>query len=362
MNARAPVGDRMKVRVTRALKTMPAVVFIVLSLAILPTGHAAAQVLEPTTTLSIAGTPGNNGWYTSNVVLTLSAVGTGGFGINRTDYGFSYNSSTWKLYTGPINITNDGTTTVFYRSIDNASHAETVKVTTIKIDKTPPTLLYTFTPALKANGWSSVSLLLHFEASDATSGLREHSTDITLTNEGTYSSLSGHATDDAGNTASVTIPTFYIDKTPPAVGSVTVANNTYADVYIQASAGVVEANPDRVEMDWGDGTISLPSISENVVSSLHAYKQTGKYTVTLTVVDMAGNVARSSAGVTVNGLSGQATPTPEPTPVPAETPTPSPVPGITPSPAPGMIPLLAVLAIALTGMALIGGRKRKDGL
>ena len=337
------------------------IVFIVLSFAILTTSNAAAQVMEPTTTLSIAGTPGNNGWYTSDVTLTLVAVAPNNFGISQTDYGFSSNTSAWKPYTGPINITNDGKTVFFYRSIDNASHVEPVKVTTIKIDKTPPTLTYTFTPALKANGWSNVSMLIHFEASDATSGLRESSADITTTNEGTYSTLSGYATDEAGNTANVAIPTFYIDKTPPAVGSLTVTDNVYTDVYVQASAGVVEANPDKIEMDWGDGTVSLPSISDNVVMSLHAYKQPGKYTVTLTVVDMAGNVARSSYDVTVNGLSGQATPTQEPgqTATPTATPTTTPLPSSTPKPTPEMIPLLSALAIALTGMALIGGRKKR---
>lgn len=350
----------MTMKADNVFKTMPAVLLIVLSLALAVANPANAEMIAPSTTISLSGTQGNLDWFISDVVVTLSATDMSGTGINRTEY--SFNGSVWNRYTGPFNITKEDTTAVYYRSVDNASDVESMKLKVVSIDKTAPSIAYTLTPAPNARGWSNKSTLLHFEAGDGISGLADHTADVTLNNEGTYSSLTGIASDVAGNSASVIVPTFYIDMTPPAVGSLTVTGNTYVNTYVTASAGVVEADPNRVEMDWGDGTVSQSSINNNVARSMHAYKQAGKYTVTLIVVDMAGNIARSAADVTVNASSGLVTPTPEPAHETTVTPTATPAPSITPSPTPEMFPLLAALALALTGMVLMGGRKRKEGL
>jgi hypothetical protein len=354
----------MTMKAIKFLKTMPAVLLIVMSLALVAANPADAEVIAPTTTISLSGTHGNFDWFTSDVVVTLSATDMSNTGINRTEY--SFNGSAWNRYTGPINITKEGTTAVYYRSVDNASDIETTKMKVVSIDKTAPSITYTLTPPLNVRSWSNQSMLLHFESSDSVSGLAEHTPDATLTNEGTYSSLTGIASDVAGNTASVTVPTFNIDKTPPVVGSLTVTDNTYLDAYVTASAGVIEANPHRVEMDWGDGTVSQSSISDNVAMSMHAYKQAGKYKVTLIVVDMAGNIVMSAADVMVNAPSVPATPTPVPTPevtvMPTPTPTPVPTPTPTARPAPSAGMLLSAISIAAAGILAIGcRRKRKDG-
>lgn len=347
----------MTTKAINALKTISVVIFIVLSLALAVANPAAADGVAPLTTISLSGTQGSAGWFKSDVTVSLSATDMSNTGINRTEY--SFNGSVWNRYTGPFNITKEGMTAVYYRSIDNASGVETAKMRVVSIDKTPPSITYSLTPAPNAKGWSNKTMLLHFETGDSVSGLTEHTSDTTLTNEGTYSSLTGIATDVAGNSVGVTVPTFYIDKTPPAVGNLTVAESTYVDTYISASAGVVEANPDRVEMDWGDGRVSLPSISKDIASSLHAYQYAGKYTVTLLVIDMAGNVARSSGQVTVSIPSNPTTP-PEPTQAVMSTPTPTPEPTlVTPTPAPGFAMPLTGLTILAGAMLCLRARKKE---
>lgn len=346
----------MTMKAINSFKTISIVIFLVLSIALAVANPAAADVVAPSTTISLSGTQGSAGWFKSDVTVTLSATDVSNTGINRTEY--SFNGSVWNRYTGPFNVTKEGMTAVYYRSIDNASDVETTKMTVISIDRIPPSISYTLTPALNANGWSNKTMLLHFEASDNNSGLADHTSDTTLTNEGTYSSLTGIAYDVAGNAASVTVPTFYIDKTPPVVGNLTVTGSTYVDTYIAASASVVEANPYRVEMDWGDGTVSDSSISNNVARSMHAYQYAGKYTVTLNVIDMAGNAARSVAEVKVSIPSGPTTPTPEPTQSPVITTTPTPVPTQA-TPAPGLILPLAGLAVLAGAMLCLMARKKE---
>jgi S-layer protein (TIGR01567 family) len=96
-----------------------------------------ADTEPPVTTLIPSGTLGNNSWFISDVNVTLTATDTQtGSGVNITEY--SFDNSTWTTYIDPFNITSEGTTTVYYRSSDNASNIESTRNQTIKIDKTLP--------------------------------------------------------------------------------------------------------------------------------------------------------------------------------------------------------------------------------
>lgn len=339
----------------KVVSVICAALFIVLPFAFLVASPAGAETALPETGISLSGTKGNADWFKSDVVVTLGATDNSNTGINRTEY--SFNGSVWQRYTGPFNVTKEGPSAIFYRSVDNASGVEMMKVRVVSIDRTAPSITYTLTPPPRSNGWSNKTMVLHFETSDSISGLAEHTPDATLTNEGTYSSLTGVATDVAGNTASITVPTVYIDRTPPFVGNLTVTGSTYVDNYISASAEAVEANPDRVEIGWGDNVVSESSISNGVARSMHAYKTPGKYTVTLIVVDMAGNLVLRSAEVTVESPGGPATPTPQPTAEPAVTPTPTPVPSPAATPAPGLALPLSAAAMLIGAVLCLRARK-----
>jgi hypothetical protein len=262
-------------------------------------------------------------------------------------------------YTGSFQITKEGMTAVYYRSVDNASIVEATKWTLVSIDKTPPSITYALTPAPNANGWTNQNVQLHYEVSDAGSGLELRPQDLNLTNEGVYSTLTGSATDVAGNTATVTIPTFGIDRTPPVVGNLTLQGNAYAGDYMPVSAIVVEANPQRMEWDFGDGTGTVATVNNNVARASHAYKQPGSYRITLSVVDKSGHAVTSTANVTIYGTmpTAQVTATPAPTAQPTPTPTPVPLPSTTPKPTPA--PGFILICLALIGGALLLAISRK---
>ena len=95
------------------------------------------DTLPPATTIAFAGARGQNGWYVSDVTVTLSATDNpGGSGIITTQYSLD-GGTTW-IAANPFTITTEGTSTVSYYSTDRAGNAEGTKTATVSVDKTPP--------------------------------------------------------------------------------------------------------------------------------------------------------------------------------------------------------------------------------
>jgi hypothetical protein len=162
----------------------------------------AADSTPPTTTCDPAtfvGTTGDNGWYTSDVTVPLTfSDGAGGTGVKITEYGFD--GITWYTYSAPITISNEGMTTLYYRSTDNQGYVETPGTQTIKIDKTAPTIAGA-PVAISPNGWYNADVTVHFTVNDPASGIAFVTPDVVLTAEGAGQTVPGTATDNAGNTA-----------------------------------------------------------------------------------------------------------------------------------------------------------------
>lgn len=313
---------------------------------------ASAQIIAPVTSVAIAGTQGSNGWYTSDVTVILNGSDYSNTGLSRTE--FSFNASQWVNYTAPIVISNEGKTGLYYRSIDNASNVETYKMLIVSIDKTPPTITVTMSPAPDSNGWSNQSIRLRFDASDSISGISWSTPEVMLTNEGTYSSLTGIATNNAGISAGVAAPGVNIDKTPPQIGNITAWTTAKTGEYVTAKATYKEENPGVVQWDWADGTRSDAVISEGVAVGAHAYKYPGSYAISLNAVDKAGNVGRSGTIILITSPTPTETATPAPTPMVTSTPVPAV--SATPAPAPAVSIVLSLLAVLVTGI-VIGRRK-----
>ncbi|RFU61208.1 glycine-rich protein [Peribacillus glennii] len=137
--------------------------------------HTATVKIDnsaPVTTLSAdPGTPnGKNGWYTSDVQVSLSAKDSDGSGAANTEY--RLNGGEWTPYNGAFTLSDDGTHVIDYRSTDNAGNTEQFNTKTIKLDKTPPTLNIRLdkTSIWPPNG-KMVPVTAIINASDATSGM-----------------------------------------------------------------------------------------------------------------------------------------------------------------------------------------------
>ena len=92
----------------------------------------------PTTTLtwSPAQADGQEGWYVTTPSFTLSATDGGGSGVASTEY--RVGDGAWAAYTGSVEITEDGTHVVEFRSTDTAGNREVAGSATVKVDTTAP--------------------------------------------------------------------------------------------------------------------------------------------------------------------------------------------------------------------------------
>jgi hypothetical protein len=92
----------------------------------------------PISSKSVIGTSGNNGWFTSDVQVELTATDASS-GLATTEYSLD-NGHSWNTYSHAFTVSTEGQNTVLYRSVDQAGNVEPSQSITINIDKTAPTL------------------------------------------------------------------------------------------------------------------------------------------------------------------------------------------------------------------------------
>jgi hypothetical protein len=81
------------------------------------------DLTSPKTTVSLSGTKGVDGWYTTPVTVTLTAEdGQQGAGIDRIEY--SFDGLNWNTYTAPFTLSTDGIISLYYRAVDIEGNRE----------------------------------------------------------------------------------------------------------------------------------------------------------------------------------------------------------------------------------------------
>jgi len=102
------------------------------------TGDIIYDEIPPKTDFQIYGALGNNGWFTSDVDVTLIPQDEStGSGVLKTEYSLD-NGQTKNLYIEPFKVSAEKINKLKFRSVDNVGNEEDVKEAEIKIDKTPP--------------------------------------------------------------------------------------------------------------------------------------------------------------------------------------------------------------------------------
>ncbi|MFH0962167.1 MAG: chitobiase/beta-hexosaminidase C-terminal domain-containing protein [archaeon] len=149
------------------------------------------------------GPNGLNGWYVSDVTVRfdctddLSGPVESFFDIFMTTDGAGQSAS--------------GT------CYDLAGNSAGTTVSNIDIDKTVPSISGTVSPSPNGDGWNKEDATVHFDCSDATSGISSCTSDVLVTTEG-ETLVTGTAIDNAGNSATADI-TVKLDKTDPVTES-----------------------------------------------------------------------------------------------------------------------------------------------
>jgi uncharacterized protein YjdB len=182
----------------------------------------SAELKLPVTKADIAGEQ-VNGWYGgAGATVTLSVYGDTQ-PASRTEYSLNGGTS-WLVYDGPIALTESGTHTLQYRSLNEAGQQEQTKSVSIPIDRVAPQFVLTANGSPLVDGsvlQDGTPITLTLTASDPLSGVVRKSmtiTDATYGN-GTYTDTAVvdwagrpgehiilvEAADAAGNTTSVSV-------------------------------------------------------------------------------------------------------------------------------------------------------------
>jgi hypothetical protein len=223
------------------------------------TGAAPQDSTPPTTTATLTSSPNGNGWNNTDLTVNLSAAdnlgGSGVKEINATLAGAQTGGGVTAGSTTSITISQEGITTLTFFARDNAGNAEAPKTLTIRIDKTAPTIVGSSRPLTNAHGWNNTDVTVHFDCSDTLSGVASCASDTVLSSEGANQSVTGTASDVAGNAASTTVGPINIDKTPPV---------TRAGVSPPSNANGWNRTPIQVTLNASDDFSGVQSTEFNL--------------------------------------------------------------------------------------------------
>jgi parallel beta-helix repeat protein len=133
-----------------------------------PLMEPSEDTIPPYTTISFDPPypNGENGWYISNVTVTLEADDD--TGVNATYY--RINEEVWEIYESPFIISEEGNDILIdYYSDDIDGNVEDVKSATLDIDKTPPNV--TVEVEVEKIGWRKWLITITITSNENTSGM-----------------------------------------------------------------------------------------------------------------------------------------------------------------------------------------------
>jgi hypothetical protein len=238
----------------------------------------------PVTEIALSGLAGNNGWYRSDVNVTLTATDTSS-GVQEIHYILDGGTEiVVPDSTTALLIAAEGVHTLEYWAVDNVGNHETPHSQEIKIDKTPPTISGSRNPAANSYGWNNEDVTVSFETSDALSGIDPATDpcDVVLSSEGAGQSVTRTVYDMAGNSASATVSDINIDKTNPVV-TITVPADGASYLLNQNVLADWSATDALSGIDQANTSGTVPSGSPIPTGTV------GPCTFTVTAADKAGN-------------------------------------------------------------------------
>lgn len=228
--------------------------------------------IPPYTKVILNATLGNNGWYRSDVKISLIAIDNE-TGINETKY--RIDGGNWSIYDKPFFV-GEGIHEIEYFSIDLYGNEEKIKKIDLKVDKSAPSIYYSITPSMPdgKNGWYVSNVGISLNAGDE-NGVEELSYKI---NDGNWEDYTGffviavegnftiyfRAIDVAGNEKIENI-TLKIDKEEPVIEIENISK--YVKQYYEIKWNVhdnVDEKIDRVSIFYSKDNITWVEIVVNI--------------------------------------------------------------------------------------------------
>lgn len=216
----------------------------------------------------IAGTPGSNGWYVSDVTVDTDG---------------SDNVSAPVTCGADQVITAEGTTLVSGSCTNDAGLSTDAAPLSVMIDKSVPSnVIGNAARTPDSNGWYNHAVTMSFTGQDAVSGIASCSSATYSGPDSASAAVSGSCTDLAGNSANGSFSLKY-DATAPVLNPGVSPNPVVLNGSATASANATD----------NLSGVALQSCSPVMTSSL------GSQNVNCTASDFAGNSASASASYSV---------------------------------------------------------------
>lgn len=117
-----------------------------------------APVINPTTTA----------WTKNDVTFTITNGNDTVSGVQKSQY--KIDTGTWTDYSGEVTISNEGTHTIYARTLDNVNNIGTEASITVNIDKTNPVVNYSST----SRDWAETDISVDMTFSDTGGSLFKH--------------------------------------------------------------------------------------------------------------------------------------------------------------------------------------------
>ena len=258
--------------------------------------HAVTVFVDsspPTTNSNVSGTQGNNGWYASNAMVSLSSTDAVS-GVASITY--RVDNGSWSAYSGVFELS-EGRHHVDYFATDIAGNQEAPQGRSVSIDTTPPTTTLTLNGTLGADGWYTSNVTVAFAASDATSGVAMILYQVDggawqtyaypfLLGDGPHT-LAYYAIDVAGVAEAIRSPTVKVDATPPTTDASlagTVGSNGWYVSNVTVTLTSTDGGSGVANVSWRvDGGAWQAYVSPFMLSE-------GRHSLEYRATDIAGNV------------------------------------------------------------------------
>ena len=203
--------------------------------------------------------------------------------------------------------------TVTATAVNNAGLKTTVTAT-VNLDQSPPTITASVSSAPNSQGWYDQPVGISFSCADSLSGVATCSPATTLSSDGAGQTVTGTATDEAGNVATVTTGPINIDQTPPKDAFTTadgaIVTSLPTGPVVTGTAGDNLSGVDSVDVTFTPlttgGTKSTVPATLACNTSRTACTWTaapplvpGEYQVSVSAQDLAGNPASPPEPITI---------------------------------------------------------------
>lgn len=276
---------------------------------------AVPDTTPPTTECEVTGTEGLEGWYTSDLVVELSAMDLDGT-VAFTNY--SVDGGAWMTYSGPVDVGGDGTHTIEYYSADDSGNTETPHEVEVMIDTVAPGAVECDVEGTRAAGevWYTSDVTVTLTApEDETSGASvvmyrldsgvwvEYVGAFPVDNDGEHN-ISFYCIDKAGNSGESSYADVWIDTADPTVviTSPTAASTSDSStVVVEFTASDATSGIEAISVIV-DGYEVVPVDSSSDSCTLEDLSD-GVHVINVTVRDGAGNRASMDVIITVDAES-----------------------------------------------------------